>query len=56
MPVRKIKQCIFVQSIMDCVVNNVRSGGKKWYLIPKADEFWYSEEVGNFFKYYLVLF
>lgn len=39
---------------MDCAVNNVRSGEKKKkkrYLIPKADNLWYAEEVGNLFNF-----
>lgn len=36
MPVRKIKQCIFVQSIMDWMVNNVHSGEKKLVSDPKS--------------------
>lgn len=48
MPVRKIKQCIFVWSIMDCEVNNMHSGKKNWYLIPKGAKFWHSKGGGKF--------
>lgn len=43
MPVRKRNQCIFVWAIMDWEVNNVHSGKKKWYLMPKTAKVWHSK-------------